>query len=44
MIAAGDPVFRGVAGPTWWFVEFSHWPMFSRPEDLVRLLDLTSDS
>jgi pimeloyl-ACP methyl ester carboxylesterase len=44
MIASGDPVFRGLAEPTWRLVELStgHWPMFSRPEDLARLLlDLT---
>jgi pimeloyl-ACP methyl ester carboxylesterase len=40
MIAAGDPVFRALAGPTWRLVELptGHWPMFSRPEDLAKLL------
>jgi pimeloyl-ACP methyl ester carboxylesterase len=44
MIASGDPVFRGLAGPTWRLVELptGHWSMFSMPEDLARLLlDLT---
>ncbi|HEY6712768.1 MAG TPA: hypothetical protein VI055_10900 [Rubrobacter sp.] len=46
MIASDDPVFCGLAGSTWWFVELptGYWPIFSRPEDLARLLlDLTSD-
>ena len=40
MIASGDPVFRPLAGPTWRLVELptGHWPMFSRPEDLAKLL------
>src|SRR5918911_2670513 len=40
MIATGNPLFRGVAGPEWRFVELptGHYPMFSRPEDLARLL------
>jgi pimeloyl-ACP methyl ester carboxylesterase len=45
MIASGHPLFRGVAGPEWRFVELptGHWPMFSRPEGLAELLlDLPS--
>ena len=40
MIAIDNPMFRGLAGPEWWFVELptGHWPMFSRPEDLAELL------
>jgi hypothetical protein len=43
MIASDDPLvplFRGLAGPNWRFVELptGHWPMFSRPEDLAELL------
>jgi pimeloyl-ACP methyl ester carboxylesterase len=40
MIASDDPVFRGLAGPTWRLVELptGHWPMFSRPKDLAKLL------
>jgi pimeloyl-ACP methyl ester carboxylesterase len=47
MISSGDPLFRELAGPEWRFVELptGHWPMFSRPEDLARLLlDLPSDA
>jgi pimeloyl-ACP methyl ester carboxylesterase len=46
MIASGNPLFRGLAGPEWRFVELptGHWPMFSRPEDLAELLlDLPSE-
>jgi pimeloyl-ACP methyl ester carboxylesterase len=46
MIASDAPLFRGLAGPEWRFVELptGHWPMFSRPEDLAELLlDLTSE-
>jgi hypothetical protein len=45
MIASGDPLFRELDGPEWRFVELptGHYPMFSRPEDLARLLlDLLS--
>ncbi len=40
MIASGNPLFRPLADPNWRFVELptGHWPMFSRPEDLARLL------
>lgn len=40
MIASGHPMFRGLAGPEWQFVELptGHWPMFSRPDDLAGLL------
>jgi hypothetical protein len=40
MIATDNPLFRGVAGPEWRFVELptGHYPMFSRPEDLAELL------
>src|SRR5215204_4486131 len=47
MIASDNPLFRGLAGPEWRFVELptGHWPMFSRPEDLAELLlDLPSDA
>src|SRR5918997_1488142 len=47
MIASDNPLFCALAGPNWRFVELptGHWPMFSRPEDLARLLlDLPSDS
>jgi pimeloyl-ACP methyl ester carboxylesterase len=46
MIASGNPLFRGVDGPEWRFVELptGHWPMFSRPDDLAELLlDLPSE-
>ena len=46
MIASGNPLFHGLAGPEWRFVELptGHWPMFSRPEDLAELLlDLPSE-
>ena len=41
MIAAGHPWFRELAGPEWSFRELptGHWPMFSVPDDLARLLD-----
>ena len=40
MIAGGNPLFGGIDGPEWRFVELptGHWPMFSRPEDLAELL------
>jgi pimeloyl-ACP methyl ester carboxylesterase len=40
MIASDNPLFRGLAGPKWRFIELptGHWPMFSRPEDLAELL------
>jgi pimeloyl-ACP methyl ester carboxylesterase len=40
MIASGQPLFRDLAGPEWRFVELptGHYPMFSRPEDLAKLL------
>jgi pimeloyl-ACP methyl ester carboxylesterase len=46
MIASGQPLFRELDGPEWRFVELptGHWPMFSRPEDLAKLLlDLPSE-
>jgi pimeloyl-ACP methyl ester carboxylesterase len=46
MIASGDPLFRELDGPEWRFVELptGHYPMFSRPEDLAKLLlDLPSE-
>jgi pimeloyl-ACP methyl ester carboxylesterase len=46
MIASGQPLFRELDGPQWRFVELStgHYPMFSRPEDLAKLLlDLPSE-
>jgi hypothetical protein len=40
MIANDNPICGGLAGPNWRFVErpTEHWPMFSRPEDLAKLL------
>ncbi len=40
LIAGDEPLFRGLAGPNWRFVELptGHWPMFSRPNDLAALL------
>jgi pimeloyl-ACP methyl ester carboxylesterase len=40
MIDSGNPLFRELAGSNWRFVELpsGHWPMFSRPEDLARIL------
>ena len=40
MLASDNPLFCGVAGPEWRFVELptGHWPMFSRPDDLAELL------
>jgi pimeloyl-ACP methyl ester carboxylesterase len=37
IIASGNPVFREMASPNWRFVELptGHYPMFSRPDDLV---------
>jgi hypothetical protein len=46
MIASGNPSFRELSGPEWRFVELptGHYPMFSRPGDLARvLLDLPSE-
>ena len=44
MIDSGEPMFAGLAGPEWRFVELptGHWPMFSRPDDLAELLLDTS--
>jgi pimeloyl-ACP methyl ester carboxylesterase len=47
MITSDNPSFREMAGPKWRFVELptGHYPMFSRPDDLARvLLDLPSAS
>jgi hypothetical protein len=47
MIDSGAPWARELAGPNWRFVELptGHYPMFSRPEDLVELLlELPSDA
>ncbi len=47
MIDSGAPWARELAGPNWQFVELptGHYPMFSRPEDLVELLlELPSDA
>lgn len=40
LIAGGHPWFAELSGPEWSFEELAtgHWPMFSRPEDLARLL------
>lgn len=46
MIVSGNPLFHGLAGPNWQFIELpaGHWPMFSRPEDVAKLLlDLPSE-
>jgi pimeloyl-ACP methyl ester carboxylesterase len=46
MVASGNPLFRELARPEWRFVELptGHYPMFSRPEDLAKLLtDLPSE-
>lgn len=46
LIAGGHPWFRDLAAPEWRLMELrtGHWPMFSRPEDLAKLLlDLPSD-
>jgi pimeloyl-ACP methyl ester carboxylesterase len=46
MIASGQPLFRELDGPEWRFVELptGHYPMFSRPEELAKLLlDLPSE-
>jgi pimeloyl-ACP methyl ester carboxylesterase len=39
-ISSDDPLFRELSGPNWRFIELptGHWPMFSRPEDLAKLL------
>ena len=41
MIASGPPWARELSGPQWRFFELppGHWPMFSRPDDVARLLD-----
>jgi pimeloyl-ACP methyl ester carboxylesterase len=40
LIAGGHPWFRELAGPEWRLLELrtGHWPMFSCPEDLAKLL------
>jgi pimeloyl-ACP methyl ester carboxylesterase len=40
-IAAGHPWGRAISGPEWQFVELptGHWPMFSEPAALARILD-----
>jgi pimeloyl-ACP methyl ester carboxylesterase len=40
LIASGHPWFAELSDPEWSFEELptGHWPMFSRPEDLARLL------
>lgn len=40
LIAGGHPWFAELSEPEWSFEELptGHWPMFSRPEDLARLL------
>jgi hypothetical protein len=46
MIASGQPLFRELDGPEWRFIELptGHYPMFSRSEDLTKLLlDLPSE-
>ena len=41
MIASGLDWVQELAGPQWRFIELptGHWPMFSRPDDVARLLD-----
>ncbi|MGI5169709.1 alpha/beta fold hydrolase [Spirillospora sp. CA-253888] len=41
MVAAGNPLFAALGGPEWSFRELptGHWPMFSKPVDLARLLE-----
>ncbi|WP_248958522.1 alpha/beta fold hydrolase [Sphaerisporangium perillae] len=40
LIEQGHPMFAPLSGPEWEFHELptGHWPMFSRPADLARLL------
>ncbi|MDQ3694662.1 MAG: alpha/beta fold hydrolase [Chloroflexota bacterium] len=41
LIASGHPIGTMMAGPEWRFVELltSHWPMWSRPDELAAVLD-----
>lgn len=41
LIAAGHPMGTMMSGPEWRFIELptSHWPMFSRPDELAAILD-----
>lgn len=41
LMAAGHPIGVMLSGPEWRFVELptSHWPMFTRPDDLATVLD-----
>lgn len=41
LMAAGHPMGTMLSGPEWRFVELltSHWPMFTRPDDLAATLD-----
>jgi pimeloyl-ACP methyl ester carboxylesterase len=45
-IGQGDPRAAALAGPDWEFYELAtgHWPMFSAPVDLARLLHTTATS
>jgi pimeloyl-ACP methyl ester carboxylesterase len=40
LMAAGHPMGQMLSGPEWRFVELltSHWPMFTRPDDLATVL------
>lgn len=40
LAASGNPMFQALAGPEWRFVDLptGHWPMFSKPLELARLL------
>ncbi|HEX2036788.1 MAG TPA: alpha/beta hydrolase [Chloroflexota bacterium] len=40
LVRAGHPMFAALGSPQWRFLELptGHWPMFSRPADLARLL------
>jgi pimeloyl-ACP methyl ester carboxylesterase len=41
MIASGPPWMHELVGPQWRHIELptGHWPMFSRPDDVARILD-----
>jgi pimeloyl-ACP methyl ester carboxylesterase len=45
LVASGNSMFRELSGPEWTFIDLptGHWPMFSRPKELVDLLDAQAD-
>jgi pimeloyl-ACP methyl ester carboxylesterase len=45
LIAAGHPWGQAMSGPQWRYVELptGHWPMFSRPDEVVEILAGLSD-